>query len=194
MPVAALLGLLAAALVAACGSPPPSAPAIASPPTGLVTPAPATIPPATEVPSAPPASTSAGAPPCTGADLKASHGLVEGAAGSQLTEVVLVAAVACSVDAFPTLGLRDASGAGVVGGVAGGAGRIDLAPNAAYASVVRIANWCAPEPAFPVTLEIRLGTEEVPVTGGSFPEEGSLPPCNGAGAPILEGGAWARTQ
>jgi hypothetical protein len=132
----------------------------------------------------------AGTPPCLLADLKASHGLVEGAAGSRLTEVVLVSATTCSVDAFPAFRLRDASGAGLVGGTSAGPGAIDLVPGVAYTTEVRIANWCAPEPSFPLALEVVLGEQELPVTGGSFPEEGDLPPCNGDGAPILEATGW----
>jgi hypothetical protein len=51
----------------------------------------------------------AGAPACTAADLKASHGLVAGAAGSRVTSVVLDAQVACSIDAFPAFGLANAN-------------------------------------------------------------------------------------
>ena len=116
---------------------------------------------------------------------------MEGAAGSRIAEVVLVAGVTCSIDAFPTLGLRDANGAALVGGVASGQGRIDLSPDTSYTSNVRLGNWCAPDPAFPLVLEIRLGAEELAVTGSSFPEEGDLPPCNGDGGPILEGTGWA---
>jgi hypothetical protein len=135
----------------------------------------------------------ASSPPCAPADLKASHGLVEGAAGSRLTDVVLVSAIACSVDAYPALGLRDAGGAIVVGAPAAGPGRIDLQPGVGYESVIRIANWCAADPAFPLALEIVHEGQELPVTGSSFPEEGNLPPCNGGGGPILEGGAWLAT-
>jgi hypothetical protein len=131
-----------------------------------------------------------GAPPCDLADLKASHGLVEGAAGSRLTTVVLVSAVACSIDAFPALGLRDAQGTILVGAAAGGSGRIDLVTGNPYETNVRLANWCASEPAFPLALEIVLGREAVPVTGSSFPDDGELPPCNGDGGPILEASQW----
>lgn len=132
----------------------------------------------------------AGTPPCLLADLKASHGLVEGAAGSRVTEVVLVSAATCSVDAFPAFRLRDANGAGLVGGTSAGPGAIDLVPGVAYTSAVRLANWCAPEPSFPLALEVVLGEDELAVTGASFPEEGDLPPCSGDGGPILEGTGW----
>jgi len=95
------------------------------------------------------------------------------------------------VDAFPTLGIRDATGAAIVGGVAGGAGRIDLSPEASYASAVRLSNWCVSNPAFPLSLEIRLGSEELAVTGPAFEDESDLPPCNGDGGANLEAGAWA---
>ncbi len=201
VPVAApifLLCGLCALLFAACGTTTPSGtPASTSIPTAaLVTAAPVATEPPTTAPTAAPSteapSAAAGTPACTAADLKATHGLVEGAAGSRLTEVLLVTAVSCSIDASPTLGLRDASGGAIVGGVATGAGRIDLSPELAYSTNVRFANWCNPEPEFPLELTIRLGGEELPVGGGSFPdEESGMPPCNGESvAPTLEGGAW----
>jgi Protein of unknown function (DUF4232) len=171
-------------------------PAVTASPTAAPTPT-FTSPP-TIAPSGPPtieptvaATTATGAPACTADDLKASHGLVEGAAGSRLTTVVLVAQVACSIDAYPAVGLRDADGAVLVGGVAGGPGRIDLDPDGTYESAVRFGNWCGTDPAFPVTLDLRIGGGEVAVTGSSFPEEGDMPPCNGGGGPVLEAGAWA---
>ncbi len=118
---------------------------------------------------------------------------MEGAAGSRITEVVLVSAVACSIDAFPALGLRDATDAALVGAPSSGPGRIDLVAGTAYTSNVRLANWCAAQPAFPLTLEIVLSGAELAVTGTSFPDEGDLPPCNGSGGPILEGTAWTAT-
>jgi hypothetical protein len=130
------------------------------------------------------------APACTAKDLKASHDLVEGAAGSQFTTVILVAASSCSVTAFPAMGLRDADGRELVGSTASGSGRIDLDPNASYTSAVRLSNWCSPDPVFPLALVIRVGAEEVAVTGSSFPDEGDMPPCNGGGGPSLEAGPW----
>ena len=154
----------------------PSVVAATAPPTDLTTPAPSAV---------------AGAPACTPVDLKASHGLVEGATGSRITEVLLVSNRGCSVDAFPALGLRDSAGAALVGGTSGGPGRIELTPAVAYSSNVRLANWCADEPSFPLTLEIVIDGQQLVVEGSSFPEDGDLPPCNGDGGPILEGSAWA---
>lgn len=186
---------LAAALVlglAACSqtpAAPTTAPTLA--PTALVTPT-ATTPPATVLPTA--AETGiANAPPCSPSSLKASHDLVEGAAGSRITTVVLVAVLACSVDAYPAMGLRDANGTELVGSAAGGAGRIDLDPDTSYSTAVRFANWCNPDPKFPLSLAIRIGTEELGVSGSSFPDEGEMPPCNGGGGPVLEAGAWEAT-
>jgi hypothetical protein len=178
-------------VLAACS---PAAPTVA--PTAVSTPPPTlapTLPVST--PSAAPtaAPTAAGSAACEPADLKASHGLVEGAAGSVLTEVILVSAVACSIDAFPALGLRDAAGAALLGAPSSGPGRIELAPGTGYSTNVRLSNWCAPEPAFPLALEVVIGGAELDVTGTSFPEEGNLPPCNGEGGPILEGTDWTAT-
>jgi hypothetical protein len=190
MRVAASLLAGAAALGLIGCSPTPSASPTASPaPTFTTAP---TIEPTVEPTVLPTAvAATAGAAACTAADLKASHGLVEGAAGSRLTTVVLVAQVACSIDAFPAFGLRDANGGALVGGTAGGPGTIDLDPNASYQSDVRLGNWCAPDPAFPLELRLKVGADEVAVTGSSFPEQGDMPPCNGDGGPILEAGAWA---
>lgn len=178
--------------VVACGPAPSPRPTVtvttgaSAPPIG-----PASAPPETLAPLPTTADTGmAGTPPCEIADLKASHGLVEGAAGSRLTEVVLVSAATCSIDAYPALGLRDADGSALLGGPAMGPGAIDLVPGVPNTSQVRLSNWCAPEPAFPLTLAIIIEGAELPVTGGSFPEEGDLPPCNGEGGPILEGSAW----
>ena len=192
-PVATLLLVAVATALAACAPQTPTlSPVVQTtgPSTPPITAFPSTAPTSAAPPTAAAPTAAAGAPACTAADLKASHGLVEGAAGSRITEVVLVTSTACSIDTFPTLGIRDAAGTAIVGATAGGTGRMDLSSEASYTSEVRIANWCAPEPSFPLVLELRLGSEELAVTGSSFPEEGNLPPCNSSGAPILEAGAW----
>jgi hypothetical protein len=198
VPVAKLLAVLLAAssCVLGCGIASPASPAATAsgaPSTPSVTAEPT----ATEPVEAEPTGESTDTPvataasvACTAADLKASHGLVEGGAGSRLTEVVLVSGAACSVDAFPILGLRDADGNALVAGPQGGPGQVDLVPGTAYTSVVKLGNWCSAEPAYPVSLEIRLQSGELAVTGGSFPAEGDMPPCNGDGGAILGGGAW----
>jgi hypothetical protein len=189
--LAATFGVALATLLGACGTTTPTPSATVVPPSTAATASPtqAAIETAPPTPSPLPPSILA---PCAAADLKASHGRVEGAAGSQFTEVVLVSAIACSIDRYPSLGLRDADGAALVGGVPGGVGRIDLAAGAAYVSAVRLANWCREvEPAFPLALEIRLGPEALQVTGDPFPAEGETPPCNGEGLPTtLESGPW----
>jgi hypothetical protein len=186
-----LAGLLALGL-GACSATPSAAPTIE--PTIAPTPTPTAAPtqsaaPPTE-PATPVPSPVTGGSACAAADLKASHDLVEGAAGSRFTNVVLVTASRCAIDAFPAMGLRDAHGAELVGSASGGPGRIDLDPNVSYTSAIRFDNWCNPEPAYPVALVIRIGAEEVAVSGSSFPGEGDMPPCNGPGGPTLEAGAW----
>jgi hypothetical protein len=190
-PVAAVVLLLAACT----STPSPSASAPAP------TPSPARASPSV-VPSAPPPSVvptppeasptqAAGAPPCEASDIKASHGLVEGGAGSRFTTVVLVASMACSVDLYPAFGLKDGSGNVLINAVAAGPGRIDLDPKLSYQSNVRLANWCANDPAFPLHFDLLVGGAEVKVTGGSFPEEGDLPPCNGeAAGRVFEAQPW----
>ncbi len=187
--MALALGLTA--MLVAC-TPTPATTTAPTVPAATSTPAPTPTPTAapTAEPPTPAVTQVAGTPACTAADLKAAHGLVEGAAGSRLTTVLLTTAIACSIDAFPAMGLRDASDAILVGAASGGPGRIDLAAGGGYESNVRLANWCADQPDFPLTLEVVLGADELPVTGGSFPEEGDLPPCTGDGGPILEATAW----
>lgn len=163
---------------------PTAAPSASPVATAAVTPTP--------VPEPSPAGTAptSVAPPCELSDLKASHGLVEGAAGSRLTRIDLISAITCSVDAFPALGLRDADGVPLVSGVAGGTGRIDLVGGVGYEAEARVANWCAAEPRFPVALELFIAGGELPVHGPSFPDQDDLPACNGGGGPILEANGW----
>lgn len=182
------LAVAVAAVLVACSPSPVITPVPTVAPTPTVTPT-ATVAPPSAAPT-PAATPVAGAPDCEPADLKASHGLVEGAAGSRLTTVVLTSAINCSIDAFPAMGLRDASGASLVGAASSGPGRLDLAAGGVYETNVRLANWCAPDPDFPLALEVVLGADELPVTGTSFPEQGDLPPCSGAGGPILEATQW----
>jgi hypothetical protein len=187
----ALAGLVVPILLA-CSATPTAAPTAGPtlPPAATATAAPtASEAPPTQSPT-PASSAISGARACAAADLKASHDLVEGAAGSQFTTVVLVAASRCSIGSFPTVGLRDANHRELAGSTAGGTGRIDLDPNASYTSAVQLSNWCSPDPAFPLMLVIRIGAEEVPVSGSSFPDEGDMPPCNGGGGPQLKAGQW----
>jgi hypothetical protein len=195
--IAVVVGLAVIVVLAACTSAPSPTPAPPTP-SPVVTPAPSiaasVAPPSlAPSPSAPPLETQpSGAAQCEPADIKASHGRVEGAAGSIFTTVILSLEVACSINLYPAFGLRDATGAVLVGGAAGGSGRLELDPKLTYETDVRLANWCADDPEFPLRFELILSggaTEEV--TGGSFPEEGDIPPCNGdTVGRILEATAW----
>lgn len=189
---------LAVVVVLVACSPAPS-PSLAPPsPSAAVTAAPsipasATPPPVAPTPSAPVAETPPpAAAQCEPADVKASHGRVDGAAGSRFTTVVLSPAFACSVDLFPAFGLRDANGAVLVGGVTGGSGRLDLDTELTYETNVRLANWCADDPVFPLRFELILGGATEEVTGATaFPEDGDVPPCNGETVGrILEASSW----
>jgi hypothetical protein len=160
-------------------------------PTQAPTPAPtvATAPP-TPAPSATD-NASPGTPPCAVEDMKASRGITVIDADDRVTEVVLVAAGTCSVDAYPTLLLEDADQNILIAANAAGAGGIDLVEGVAYTSQVRLANWCLGEPAFPVSIGILQGIQTLLVTGDSFPDEGDLPPCVHEDAdPVLSGTAW----
>lgn len=189
-----LLATLAVGLGACSTSPSPSpspeaVPSATAPAASIVASPPASP---TPVPEPSPVGTpSSVAAPCEPADVKASHGLVEGAAGSRLTSVALVAAITCSVEAFPAFAIRDAAGAPVVAGIAGGPGRIDLDPENVYETEVRAANWCINPQRFPLTLELSVNGQAIVVTGGPFPEEDGLPACNGGSSPILEARSWA---
>jgi hypothetical protein len=192
LPRLALGGFLAVGLVACGPATPTASPApVTAAPTD--TPA-ATLTPATPTPAAtvtPPAAVTAapGTTPCGTTDLKASHGLVEGAAGSIITEVVLEADADCTVETSPSLGLQDKTGAALITATPAGPGSIQLTAGDAYTSQIRIANWCEPEPAFPLALVLWIDDEKLIVTGGSFPD-GGMPGCLGTGGARLESTPW----
>jgi hypothetical protein len=188
----AVAGLLAGVLIAACGPgptlAPPSEPPPSLVPTASVEPTPEAT--ATDAPTASPQDTGSGVAACAAADLKASHGIVEGTAGSRETEVVLVSAVRCALPAWPAVQLRDGLGVALVAGPSGGTGETVVQPGGSYVSAVQLSNWCGSEPAYPLTLDLLLEGETVAVSGGPFPEEGDLPPCAGGQLPILSATAW----
>lgn len=201
LPVVGVL-LVAGASLAACGS---TLPATALPSLPPVTAAPPSEPVETfEIPSFEPETDapeptdsdtgSPGTPPCERAELKASRAITEVDADDRTTEVVLVAAATCSVDAFPELVLRDADGRVLVTAGSAGPGGTDLVGGVAYTSQVRLSNWCLDEPAYPVTIGIVHAAATILVTGDSFPDEGDLPPCVHEDAdPVLSGTAWQPT-
>lgn len=188
-----------ALIIAACGtavptsSPLPVLPTAGPPTTGEV----ATVPPTmvVEESEAPEASDpdpgSPGTPPCPTDELKASRGSTQVEGDERITEVILVSAGTCSIDAYPTLLLEDGSNRIVVAASAGGPGGIDLVPGVAYTSDVRISNWCLGDPDYPMRIGILHGIETLLVTGDSFPDEGDLPACVHEDAdPALSGTAW----
>ena len=133
-----------------------------------------------------------GTPPCDISALKASRGITEVDADDRTTEVVLVAADTCSVDADPTLLLQDGDGNVLVAASPGGPGGIDLVGGVAYTTLLRLSNWCLGEPAYPVRIGITHAARTLLVTGDSFPDDGDLPPCVHEDAdPVLTGTAWA---
>ena len=191
LPRLALGGFLAAALVA-CGPALTSTPSPASGTTAPTETLGPTLTPATPTPIVTPTPVPTpvgGIGICGTADLKASHGLVEGAAGSLITQVVLESNADCTVETSPSLGLQDKSGNALVTATQAGPGTVELHAGNAYSSQVRIANWCHPEPAFPLALILWIDGEKLIVTGGSFPD-GGMPGCLGAGGVRLESTAW----
>jgi hypothetical protein len=55
--------------------------------------------------------------------------------------------------------------------------------------MVRIANWCGPDPAFPLALVLWIDADKLVVGGGSFPD-GGMPGCIGTGGVRLESTPW----
>lgn len=190
-----------AMLLSACGTPVPTPsplPSIAPAPSPLPTEVPDTfdIPsftPETDPPEPSDTDTgSPGTPACAVDALKASRGITEVDGDDRTTEVVLVAADTCSIDAYPTLLLQDADSNIVVAANPAGPGGIDLVGGVAYSSEVRLGNWCLDEPSYPVSIGILQGIQTLLVTGDSFPEEGDLPACLHEDAdPVLSGTAWS---
>lgn len=185
-----IVALLLAGAIGACNPVVPS-PSVATERATLAPTVAPTEPTATIGPTATPVETdTAGMPPCEPSDLKASHGLVEASGDSRLTEVVLVSAGSCSVNLFPGVALTDPAGTAIVDSPSAGPGRLDLVADIGYRSQVRLASWCAPEPAFPLTLRLVVADAEIEVSGSSFPEDGELPPCTADGETVLEASAW----
>jgi hypothetical protein len=188
-----LLGGFLGAVLVACGpaaptaSPAPAATEAASP-TPAATVAATPTPVATVAPTPTPTPV-AGIGVCDVASLKASHGLIDGAAGSLFTDVVLVSDTACTVETSPSLGLQDKSGNALVTATPAGPGSIQLTAGDAYTSMVRIANWCGPDPAFPLALVLWIDADKLVVGGGSFPD-GGMPGCIGTGGVRLESTPW----
>ena len=188
-----IVALLLTAGLSACGpaTPTPAPTVVDTPTLPVVTAAPTLTPPtvAPVVTPSPLPTAATGVPLCGVADLKASHGLSDGAAGSIITEVVLVSDAACAVDSTPSLGLQDSKGSPLVDATAAGPGRIELAGGDAYTTQVRLANWCGPDPSFPLALVLWIDSEKLVVTGGSFPEDG-MPGCLGDTGVRLEATPW----
>jgi hypothetical protein len=134
---------------------------------------------------------SPGTPACEVGSVKASHGLIESDGDDRTTEVVIVAADTCSVDAYPALLLEASDKQLLVHAAAAGAGAIDLVGGVAYTSQVSISNWCI-DAAFPVEIRIEHEGSAIVVTGDSFPDDANLPPCVHQDAhPVLNATAWA---
>lgn len=185
-------------LVTACGTATPTASPLPVLPTAAPRTAAELTPEPTPVPaeSEPPEPTdddigTPGTPPCPINELKASHGSTQVDADDRVTELVLVAAGTCSIDAWPELVLEDGRGKLLISAPAGGQGGIDLVGGVAYTSQVRLSNWCLGDPSYPVTIGIIHGVQTLKVSGDSFPEEGALPACAHEDAdPELTGTAW----
>lgn len=189
------LAALTCMLAAACGSVSPGptvspAPLLTAGPTQPNEPAMTVMPTSIDEP-APTATDNgvAGTPPCEVFDLKASHGLVEATADTRSTEVLLVAAMTCSVAAYPTFRLRGGDGKPITEGLPGGGGALDLVPGVAYRSELGIEGWCAPDPVFPVDLLLVIVSGEVEVTGGPF-LDGDVPSCDGGDGLTISAPAW----
>jgi hypothetical protein len=194
-----LLIAVTAVVMAGCGTALPSATALPALPVHTTpaeptpeSPQPTMVPVESDEPEPSDADTgSPGTPPCDVGALKASRGITEVRADERVTEVLLVAADTCSIDAYPALLLEDSGGTVLVAVSSAGPGGIDLVPGVAYTSEVRLANWCLGDPAYPVSIGIIHGIATVVVTGDSFPDEGDLPPCAHEDAdPVLSGSAW----
>jgi len=190
-----LIALVLIAGLGACGPATPSpVPTVADTPSAapVITAAPTLTPP-TAVPVSTPSplpTAAAGVPLCGIADLKASHGISDGAAGSIFTEVVLVSDATCTIDSTPSLGLQDSKGSPLVDATAAGPTAIELTGGDAYATQVRLANWCGPNPSFPLSLVLWIDSEKLVVGGGSFPVDG-MPGCLGGTGVRLEATPWA---
>jgi hypothetical protein len=134
----------------------------------------------------PSASSSPAAAACAGADITATGGPWEGAAGSRGSSIVVTNAgsVACALPADPTVAMLDQAGTVVLANTPpqSGAGPTLVSGSSVGFSLV-IGNWCDQQVTFPLHFSLALAADAVEVDGLFATTLDDLPPCNGPGQP-----------
>lgn len=171
----AVLVLLGALLVAACGNPPSPSPS------------PTASPSASASPSTTPSSTSpsAAAVACTAADIRATGGPWGGAAGSRGSDIVVAndGSGPCLLPAGPAIALVDAGGTVLLSTPARAGEGPAVAPGATVGFSLVFGNWCDRGARLPLTFRLALAGDAVDIGGLAAATADELPPCNGPGLP-----------
>jgi hypothetical protein len=171
----AVLALLGALVVAACGntpSPSPSAP-------------PAVTPAASVAPSSAAPSASAAEAACASADIATTSDPWGGAAGSRGSEITIEnrGAAACLLPAAPSIALLDAGGAVLLSTPARAGSGPSLAPNGKASFALVFGNWCSQSATLPLHVRLALASDVVDIGSLAIGSTDELPPCNGPGQP-----------
>lgn len=172
-PRSAIVVLLGALLVAACGNPPSPSPS-ASP---SVSASPSTAPSS--------AAPSATATACTAADIRATGGPWGGAAGSRGSDIVVEnhGSIPCLLPAGPAIALVDAGGTVVLSTPAKAGEGPSVAPGGSVGFSLVFGNWCSEGTPLPLTFQLALAGDAVGIGGLAASSVDDLPPCNGPGLP-----------
>jgi len=129
----------------------------------------------------------AGSGPCRAADVAVTSDPWDSAAGSRGTTVVfrvVDSTASCTLPNEVTGRITDGSGAVLITGVSQAMADAEAASGTQLEMGVSWSNWCGPAPAEPLSLDIRLATDDVWIP--IVPPAGStvlVPPCMGTGQP-----------
>jgi hypothetical protein len=181
----AVLAVLGAVLVGACGNTPNPSPSPSA--------SPVTIPSNSVAPTSSEPSTSATVAACAGTDISATGGPWGGAAGSRGSDIVLEnhGSAACLLPASPTIALLDDGGTVLLTTAARAGSGPSLAPNGAVGFSLLFGNWCSQSVRLPLHFRVALASDALDIGNLLVSTTDELPPCNGPGLPAsLSASDW----
>ena len=180
----AVLALLGAMFIGACGNPPSPSPSVVASPSPSTSAAPSSNPPAS-----PPAAVA-----CTVLEIRATGGPWGGAAGSRGSDIVVEnrGAAPCLLPAGPVIAIVDQGGTALMTSTPPPVGSgPELGPGGTIGFSLALGNWCQQPVSLPLRFRLALVGEAVDIEGLAVTTADDLPPCNGPGQPAtLSTTAW----